>query len=97
MAYRTASEIGLDFSALVHEITDHFKNHVINRHGDPGKHGAATVTISNFDMIPIIIKKPDMAIIGAKRWGFFDKTDLEGGKNFDSVVKCPNSRRPSRR
>ena len=67
----TASEVGLDFSVLVHEITDHFKNHVINRHGDPKKHGAATITTNDFDMIPVIIKKPDMAIIGARRWGLF--------------------------
>jgi len=66
-----AAEIGLDFSVLVHEVTDHFRNHVINRHGDRKKHGSATVTTSDFDMIPVIIKKPDMVVIGAMRWGFF--------------------------
>jgi len=26
--------IGIDFSKLTHEITNHFRSHVINRHGD---------------------------------------------------------------
>jgi hypothetical protein len=64
-----AASIGLDYSALTHEVTDHFKNHVINRHGNPAKHGAATVTNTDFDRIPAIVKAPDMAIIGAIRRG----------------------------
>jgi hypothetical protein len=64
-----AASIGLDYSGLTHEITDHFKNHVINRHGDPAKHEAATVTNTDFDMIPAVVKAPDMAIIGAGRRG----------------------------
>jgi hypothetical protein len=64
-----AASIGLDYSALTHEVTDHFKNHVISRHGNPAKHGAATVTNTDFDKIPAIVKAPDMAIIGALRWG----------------------------
>jgi hypothetical protein len=62
-----AAEIGLNVSAFVHEITNQFKNHVINRHGDPALHGAATVTDADFYRIPGIIQAPDMAIIGAKR------------------------------
>jgi hypothetical protein len=64
-----ASSIGLDVSGLSHEITNHFKNHVINRHGDPAKHGTATVTEQDFKKIPDMLKKPDIAIIGAVRWG----------------------------
>jgi hypothetical protein len=64
-----AASIGLDYSALTHEVTDHFRNHVINRHGDPSKHGTATVTYMDFDKIPAIVKAPDMAILGARRWG----------------------------
>jgi hypothetical protein len=64
-----AASIGLDYSAFTHEVTDHFKNHVINRHGNPAKHGAATVTNTDFDRIPAIVKAPDMAIIGAIRQG----------------------------
>ncbi|GHV74520.1 hypothetical protein AGMMS49940_18220 [Spirochaetia bacterium] len=64
-----AAAIGLDFAGLTHETTDHFRNHVINRHGDPAKHGTATVTNLDFDRIPAIVKSPDMAIIGAVRWG----------------------------
>lgn len=62
-----AKEIGLDYSLLSHEVTDHFKTHVIKRHGDPAYHGAATVTDADFDKIPSIVKKPDMAVIGASR------------------------------
>jgi hypothetical protein len=64
-----AASIGLDYAGLVHETTDHFRNHVINRHGDPAKHGAATVTNADFDRIPAIVKSPNMAIIGAVRRG----------------------------
>jgi hypothetical protein len=64
-----AASIGLDYSALIHEVTDHFRNHVINRHGDPAKHGAATVINTDFDKIPAIVKTPDMAILGASRRG----------------------------
>jgi hypothetical protein len=63
-----AATIGLDFSELTHEITNHFKNHVINRHGDPAKHGSATVTEKDFDRIPNMLKTPDIAIVGAIRW-----------------------------
>jgi hypothetical protein len=64
-----ASSIGLDFSKLSHEVTNHFKNHVINRHGDTAKHGAATVTEKDFENIPGILETPDIVIIGAIRWG----------------------------
>jgi hypothetical protein len=63
-----AASIGLDYAGLTHEVTDHFRNHVINRHGDPAKHGSATVANTDFDRIPAIVKAPDMAIIGAVRW-----------------------------
>jgi hypothetical protein len=61
--------IGIDFSGLVHEITNQFEDHVINRHGDQAIHGTATVTGDDFSRIPAIIQAPDMAIIGAKRKG----------------------------
>jgi hypothetical protein len=64
-----AASIGLDYSSLAHEVTDHFRNHVINRHGDPIKHGTATVITTDFDKIPAIVKAPDIAILGASRWG----------------------------
>jgi hypothetical protein len=59
--------IGLNFSGFVHETTNQFKDHVLNRHGDPAIHGAATITDGDFSRIPGIIQAPDMAIIGAKR------------------------------
>jgi hypothetical protein len=64
-----AASIGFDFSGFVHETTNQFRDHVINRHGDPVIHGAATVTDGDFFRIPGIIQAPDMAIIGAKRKG----------------------------
>jgi len=64
-----ASEIGLDYSGLCHEVTSHFKTHVLKRHGDPTKHGSATVTDMDFDRIPSIVRTPDMAIVGANRLG----------------------------
>jgi hypothetical protein len=64
-----AASIGLNYAGLIHEVTDHFRNHVINRHGDPAKHGAATVIDTDFDRIPVIVKTPDMIILGASRRG----------------------------
>jgi hypothetical protein len=49
-----AASIGLDFSGLVHEITDHFKNHVKKRHGQ----GALAILDTDFDLIPGIVKAP---------------------------------------
>ena len=63
-----AATIGIDLSELTHEITNHFRNHVINRHGDPEKHGGATVTDKDLDRIPDILRTPNIAIIGAIRW-----------------------------
>jgi hypothetical protein len=60
-----AAEIGLDFAGLTHEITNHFINHVINRHGK----GHLAITEKDIDKIPGIVKTPDLAIIGAFRKG----------------------------
>ena len=62
-----AASIGLDFTKLTHEITNDFINHSIKRHGDPRKHGAAAITMTDFDCIPGIVKSPDHAIIGCIR------------------------------
>ena len=62
-----AASIGLDFSGLTHEITNHFCNHVTNRHGK----GAMAITHADFKKIPTIVTKPDMAIIGTLRDGAF--------------------------
>ena len=82
-----AASIGLDFSMLSHETTNFFKNHVMKRHGnDPLK-----ITESNFDKIPIIVKAPDMAVIGAIRGGIifnaYAKRDAgETYLYFDEVI-----------
>jgi hypothetical protein len=90
-----AVSIGLDYSTLTHEITDHFRNHVINRHGDPVKHGTAMVTNRDFDKIPAIVKAPDMAIIGALRRGNFCNVyiRIEAGITYFYFDEVLNSKR----
>ena len=39
----------------------------MKRHGDPKKHGAATITYVDFEHLPDIVKSPDYAIVGAIR------------------------------
>jgi len=58
-----AAEIGLDYSELSHEITNHFKSHVVKRHGL----GALSITEQDFEKIPGIVRSPDLAIIGVIR------------------------------
>jgi hypothetical protein len=64
-----AAEINLNLTGFVHETTNQFEDHVLNRHGDPAFHGAATVTAVDFPRISGIVQAPDMAIIGARRKG----------------------------
>ena len=58
-----AADIGLDYSKLSHEVTNHFKDHVIKRHGQ----GALLITEKEFEKIPEIVRNPDLAIIGTIR------------------------------
>jgi len=60
-----AAEIGLDYSELSHEVTNDFKDHVERRHGQ----GELAITNKDFEKIPEIVRKPDLAIIGTKRKG----------------------------
>ena len=60
-----AADIGLDYSELSHEVTNHFKEHVAKRHGL----GALAMTDTDFEKIPTIVRKPDLAIIGIVRKG----------------------------
>jgi hypothetical protein len=60
-----AADIGLDYSKLSHEVTNDFKDHVIRRHGQ----GDLAITDSDFEKIPEIVRKPDLAIIGTIRKG----------------------------
>ena len=55
-----AADIGLDYSELSHEVTNDFKAHVEKRHGQ----GVLAITDKDFEKIPEIIRKPDLAIIG---------------------------------
>jgi hypothetical protein len=56
-----AASIGLDYSRLTHAVTNHFRNHAMNRHPD--------LKPEDFEKIPDIIAVPDTAIIGALRFG----------------------------
>jgi len=58
-----AAEIGLDYSNLSHEVTNYFKDHVIRRHGQ----GKLPITDKDFEKIPVIVRNPDLAIIGTIR------------------------------
>ena len=62
-----AASIGLDFSAYIHEVTNEFHDHSLKRHGNPNIHGTATITGTDFERIPDIVKNPDYVIIGAIR------------------------------
>jgi hypothetical protein len=65
-----AKEVGLDIDGFEHEITNEFVNHVMNNHGDKKIEtaiGQIAVKEDDFKKIPEIVKKPDMAIVGAKR------------------------------
>ena len=60
-----AADIGLDYSDLSHEVTNHFKEHVEKRHGQ----GELSITDKDLEKIPEIVRKPDLAIIGTIRKG----------------------------
>jgi len=65
-----AKEVGLDIDGFEHEITNEFVAHVMNEHGNEKKEksrGQIAVKEGDFKKIPEIVKKPDMAIVGAKR------------------------------
>jgi len=88
-------KIGIDCSGLCHEVTSHFKAHVVKRHGDPEKHGAARVTDADFGKIPTIVKSPSMAIIGASRRGSLYNIyiKIEAGMTFLYFEEILNSNR----
>jgi hypothetical protein len=87
-----AVSIGLDYSGLTHEITNHFKNHVINRHG----HGPMPVLEADIAKIPDIVKAPDMAIIGIRRKGLFNayakRISGETFLYFDEVLNSTHNK-----
>jgi hypothetical protein len=67
-----AASIGLDFAGLTHEVTNYFENHGLKRHGNAGTEkaqGQLFITPADIARIPDIVKKPDTAIIGIKRYG----------------------------
>jgi hypothetical protein len=86
-----AAEIGLDYSELSHEVTNEFKNHVEKRHGQ----GVLAVTDKDLEKIPEIVRKPDLAIIGAIRKGEVRNVyvKMETGITYLYFEKVLNSNR----
>jgi hypothetical protein len=79
-----AASIGLDFAGLTHEVTNYFVNHGIKRHGDAETEkaqGQLPVTLSDIERIPEIVKTPDCAIVGIKRYG---ETLVAYSKKFEN-------------
>ena len=60
-----AADIGLNYSELSHEVTNHFKSHIMKKHGE----GVLSITEMDFEKIPAIVRQPDLAIIGTIREG----------------------------
>ena len=64
-----AAGIGLDISGLSHEVTNYFVNHSINRHGNAKTEraqGQVAITRADFDLIPDIVKNPDLTVLNIK-------------------------------
>jgi hypothetical protein len=62
-------EAGLDLDGLTHEVSNYFKSHSLNRHGNPvteQRLGQIAVTEADFSLIPDIITAPDLTVIGIK-------------------------------
>ena len=68
-----AASIGLNYSNLSHEVTLYFLEHIIKRHSQ----GSLAIVEKDYKKIPVILKAPDLAIIGATR----------GNKVFNAYVK----------
>ena len=88
-----AADIGFDYSKLSHEVTNHFKDHVIRRHGQ----GKLLVTEKDFEKIPEIVRNPDLAIIGTIREGSIVNVyvKMEPGSTylyFDEVLNSNRNR-----
>ena len=80
-----AKDIGIDIDGFEHEITNHFKNHVLKKHGNKEKEmmrGQIAVIEEDFEKISDVVKNPDHAMIGAKRNGkdvFYYVKKMEDG------------------
>ena len=68
-----ATSVGLDYSKLYHEITIYFLQHVKKRHTQ----GNLAITEKDIKKLPVIIRNPDMAVIGA----------IRGKKIFNAYAK----------
>ena len=86
-----ATDIGLDYSELSHEVTNEFKDHVAKRHGQ----GELAITDKDFEKISEIVRKPDLVIIGIIRKGELRNVyvKMEQGVTYLYFDKVLNSNR----
>jgi len=64
-----SASIGLCFVGLTHEVTNHFVNHSIKKHGNVNlekSRGQIAITFADIEQLPDIVKNPDYATIGKK-------------------------------
>jgi hypothetical protein len=62
----TAASIGLNFSDLSHEITNHFEKHSIKKHGNINSEkirGQVAITHDDIKLLSDIVNNPDNAVI----------------------------------
>ena len=79
-----ASSIGLDYSELTHEVTDDFVTHCKNEHGNTEiekARGQLPIVPADFELISDIVKNPNCAIIGFKKFGQTFNAYLKRGAN----------------
>ncbi|GHT84103.1 hypothetical protein FACS1894137_06730 [Spirochaetia bacterium] len=65
-----AGAMGIDVSALEHEVSNYFINHSISRHGiekTEEERGQLPITDQDIASIPVIVKAPNYTVIGMKR------------------------------
>jgi len=97
---REAKKVGLDIVGFEHEITNEFVRHVIKNHGNEkieSARGQIAIKESDFRKIPEIVRKPDYAIVGAKRNGkciviYTKKTNGDTILYFEDILSGRNNR-----
>jgi len=77
-----AQAAGLDISGLTHEVTNNFVTHCKKQHGDTKTEkarGQLPIASADIELIPDIVKNPDCAIIGIKKYGKIFNAYLKQG------------------
>ena len=84
---KAAADIGLDYSHLSHETTSEFVKHCIKQHGNDKterSRGQLPITSADVEKLSEIVKMPDGAIIGIKKYGQIYNAYLKNEK--DSAI-----------